>query len=72
MYNLRGRTQKQQEAVEVKLEKQGYRWGRIDILNQLVFTRKELNALKRAKKNIKNHTIKLYKLGGMEENIKYL
>ena len=62
MYNLIGRTEKQQEAIEVKLEKQGCLWGRADILNQFIFTKTELNAVERAKETIKNRTKKLHSL----------
>lgn len=72
MYNLIGRTQKQQIALDAKLKKRGCLWGKIDILHQFIFTRKELNAIKRAKLLIKNHRAKLYKFSGMVEYNKYL
>lgn len=59
MYNLSGRTQKQQEAVECKLKKQGSLWGNFEILHQFIFTRKELNKVERAKKTLRFHKKKL-------------
>lgn len=53
--NLSGRTKKQQEGIETKLLKAGSLWGKIDCLHKYIFTRKELNGVKRAKEVIDNH-----------------
>ena len=62
MYNLVGRTEKQQEAFELKQKKDGSLWGQIDILHEFIFTKTELNAVERAKETIKNHAKKLHTL----------
>lgn len=72
MYNLSGRTEKQQSAVDAKLKRHGCLWGNIPILYEFIFTRTELNAVERAKQTLKNHRAKLYRLTGKEEYIKYL
>ena len=51
-YNLVERTQKQQEAVDRRLERQGSLWPRFPIQYQFVFTKKELNQVKKASKTL--------------------
>lgn len=56
--NLCGRTQKQQENIESKLLKAGSLWPRFDVLHGFIFTRKELNEVKRAKEIIEQYKSK--------------
>ena len=56
--NLCGRTQKQQEKIERRLIKKGSLWGEIPCLHKFIFSRKELNQVKRAKTIIDNHKTK--------------
>ena len=60
--NLSGRTQKQQENIELRLLKEGSLWGRLDILHKYIFTRKELNCVKKAKGVIEQHKVKCTRL----------
>jgi hypothetical protein len=60
MYNLFGRTQKQQDKIEAKLLSEGSLWPQLDILHKFIFTRKELNAVKRAKRVLHEYHKKVY------------
>lgn len=53
--NICGRTQKQQDKVEQQLLKEGSLWGRFDILHTYVFTKKEVNQVKKAQEIIFNY-----------------
>lgn len=57
-FNLCGRTQKQQEKTEVKLLKDGSLWPKFDVLHKFIFTRKELNAVRKANIVIEQHKVK--------------
>ena len=56
--NLCDRTQKQQENIEDKLLKAGSLWPRFDVMHRFIFTRKELNDVKKAKAIIDQHKSK--------------
>ena len=55
MLNIIGRTKIQQEKKEAKLLKQGSLWPKFKIFDFYVFSRKELNDVKKAQKIIANH-----------------
>jgi hypothetical protein len=62
MYNICGRTEKQQAAVDAKAKKDGGFWGILPILYEFVFTKTELNAVERATETLVNHAEKLNRL----------
>lgn len=62
MYNIVGRTKKQQEKIDADLKAKGSLWPPLDILHKFNFTRKELNAVERAKKVLQTYHRKVYLL----------